>query len=44
MAQNHARNYNCKDEELPVICRFAAFSLKRDIADFTAFSPKFNAA
>jgi len=44
MAQNHARNYNCKDEELPVICRFAAFSLKRDIADFTAFSPKFTAA
>ena len=44
MAQNQSRDYNCKDEELPVICRFAAFSLKRDLADFTAFSPKFNEA
>lgn len=37
-----SRDYNCKDEELPVICKFAAFSLKRDLADFTAFSPKFD--
>jgi len=44
MATNQSRDYNCKDEELPVICRFAAFSLKRDLAEFTAFSPKFNEA
>jgi hypothetical protein len=36
------RAYNCKDEELPVICNYAVFSLKRDLADFTGFSPKFN--
>jgi hypothetical protein len=36
------RNYNCKDEELPVICRFNAFSLKRDLPEFNAFSPVFN--
>lgn len=43
MASNFPlRNFNCKDEELPVICRFAAYSLKRDLADFSAFSPKFN--
>ena len=37
-----SRNFNCKNEELPVICRFAAFSLKRDLNDFSTFSPKFN--
>ncbi|MDR1678945.1 MAG: hypothetical protein LBR81_04125 [Prevotellaceae bacterium] len=36
------RNYHCKDEELPVICRFVHLSLQRDLADFTAYSPKFN--
>jgi hypothetical protein len=36
------RIYNCKDEELPVIGSYLAFSLKRDLADFTAFSPKFD--
>jgi len=36
------RDYNCKDEELPVICKYAVFSFNRDLADFTAFSPKFN--
>jgi hypothetical protein len=36
------RNYNCKDEELPVICRKAAMYMKRDLEDFTAFSPVFN--
>jgi len=36
------RNYNCKDEELPVICTIASTSLKRDIADFADYSPKFN--
>ncbi|MDR2139159.1 MAG: hypothetical protein LBP50_06395 [Tannerella sp.] len=36
------RNYNCKDEELPVICGYAAFTLRRDLADFQSYSPKFN--
>lgn len=38
------RTYGCKDEELPVICNYVVFSLKRDIADFMVFSPKFNDA
>lgn len=38
------RAYNCKDEEIPVIGNYALFSFKRDLADFTSFSPKFNAA
>ena len=42
MNATNQRSYNCKDEELPVICKFAVFSLKRDLADFKAFSPKFN--
>ena len=44
MTTSLSRSYNCKDEELPVICKFAAFSLKRDLADFGAYSPKFSAA
>lgn len=36
------RNFNCKDEELPIVAKFVAFSLKRDLADFAAFSPKFS--
>lgn len=36
------RSFNCKNEELPSLCKFAAFSLNRDLADFTAYSPKFN--
>jgi hypothetical protein len=36
------RNYKCKNEELPVICKNALACLKRDLADFTAFSPLFN--
>jgi hypothetical protein len=36
------KNYNCKNEELPVIAEYLVFSLKKDLADFTAFSPKFN--
>ncbi len=35
------RTFNCKDEELPVIGNYVAFSVNRDIADFTAFSPVF---
>ena len=38
------KNYNCKNEELPVIAEYLAFSFKRDLANFTAFSPKFNEA
>jgi hypothetical protein len=38
------RSYNCKDEELPVVCGFAAISLTRDLNDFTTFSPMFDAA
>lgn len=40
MKTNHSRDYNCKDEELPVICKFAAFSVKRDLVEFTDYSPK----
>jgi hypothetical protein len=44
MKLNMNRNYNCKDEELPVICRFSAISLRRDQADFTAYSSKLGEA
>ena len=40
----NARLFNCKDEELPVVSKAVAFALKRDIADFTAYSPKFTDA
>lgn len=43
VSNENYRNFNCKDEELPVICNYAAFSLERDLAAFTAFSPKFTA-
>ncbi|MDR2382360.1 MAG: hypothetical protein LBD76_00530 [Prevotellaceae bacterium] len=36
------RDYKCKDEELPAICRNAMICLKRDLTDFTAFSSLFN--
>ena len=36
------RDYGCKDEELTTLCKFAAFSVSRDLADFSAYSPKFN--
>lgn len=38
------RNFNCKNEELPVICGFVAQNLKRDLAGFTAYSPMFDDA
>lgn len=38
------RSYNCKDEELPIVCGFAGISLTRDINDFTAYSPMFDDA
>ena len=43
MSTTNNRNFNCKDEELPIVAKFVAFSLKRDLADFTAFSPLFTA-
>ncbi|HEY5592416.1 MAG TPA: hypothetical protein VIK55_15545, partial [Paludibacter sp.] len=42
MATPFSRKYKCKDEELPRICYFAAFSFKRDLADFNAYSPLFD--
>lgn len=41
MSKADVRNYNCKDEELPVIGNKVLFSFKRDQADFISFSPKF---
>jgi len=38
------RNFGCKYEELPVLCGFCATSLARDLDDFTAYSPIFDAA
>ncbi|MDR2425499.1 MAG: hypothetical protein LBD59_12425 [Prevotellaceae bacterium] len=35
--------FNCKIEELPFICRFALTLGRRDMSDFMAFSPIFNA-
>jgi hypothetical protein len=37
------RSFNCKDGELPVMCGYVAFSLKRDAEEFNRYSPKFNA-
>jgi hypothetical protein len=42
MKPNSDRSFNCKDEELPVVCRFGALSLARDLSDFTAYSPVFD--
>lgn len=39
---NSNRIYKCKDEELVLIATFTHFSFKRDVADFSAFSPKYN--
>jgi len=36
------RLYSCKDEELPVICGYTAYSFERDLPDFTAFSSNFS--
>lgn len=41
MSTTNNRDFTCKDEELPVVARFVAFSLNRDNADFSAFSPMF---
>lgn len=36
------RHFNCRDEELVMICKYAGNSLENDLADFMAFSPRFN--
>lgn len=41
MAKNPSRNFNCKIEELPVVCRFNLSNLKRDLNDFIRYSPIF---
>lgn len=42
MNTSEVRKYNCKDEELSVICRYALSRFKRDLVDFKTFSPLFN--
>jgi hypothetical protein len=42
MTTTESRNYNCKDEELPMICRFTLSDIRRDFEDFANFSPLFN--
>jgi hypothetical protein len=42
MTTHPARNYRCKNEELPVIGEYVSSNLKRDLADFVGYSPKFN--
>jgi hypothetical protein len=36
-------SFDCKDEELPIVCGIGAIRLARDLSDFTAYSPKFDA-
>ena len=36
MGNDSDRAFKCKDEELPGICSFGLYSLKRDLADFAA--------
>jgi len=36
------RKFDCTESELPAIGERVAFSLERDLQDFTAYSPKFN--
>jgi hypothetical protein len=44
MTTHPARNYRCKNEELPVIGEYVSSNLKRDLAEFSGYSPKFNEA
>lgn len=41
MSNEKQRSYNCKDEELPMIGQLLFLSFQRDLAEFSAFSPKF---
>lgn len=43
METNVSRNYKGKDEELPVMAGYVAFSFERDLAEFQAYSPIFSA-
>jgi len=43
MRLNIHGNFDFKEEELPIVCGLAAKSLARDLSDFTACSPKFDA-
>jgi hypothetical protein len=43
MRLNISCNFDCTEEELPILCRFAANLLARDLCDFTAYSPRFDA-
>jgi len=42
MSTDSPRNFNCKNEELHIICGFSAISLARDLEAFAAYSPQFN--
>ncbi|MGB4578112.1 MAG: hypothetical protein WBI06_14605 [Paludibacter sp.] len=42
MIEKVKRSYNCKDEELLVICTLVLLSFKRDLSVFTGYSPKMN--
>lgn len=42
MSINLSRGYNCKNDELPMICKATLANAKRDLTDFAAYSPKFN--
>jgi hypothetical protein len=44
MAGKNGRAFPCRYEELPVLCEFAARSLRTDLEDFKKYSPKFTAA
>lgn len=41
MNGKNPRSFNCKNEELPIICRFNVYNLKRDQSDFETYSPVF---
>lgn len=42
MSENNSRNFNCKDEELPVMGGFLCSSLKNHSTLFSGYSPKFS--
>jgi hypothetical protein len=42
MTTLEGRNYNCKNEELHMICSFTLSDIRRDFDDFANFSPLFN--
>jgi hypothetical protein len=42
MNLNTNRSFDCKNEELPIVCRFGAISLGRDLKDFNAYSSTFD--